>query len=44
MTILLFFLQSNYPLLERFYKAYMEIPAVQVAVPEKQPDAPSPWI
>jgi len=35
---------SNYPLLERFYKAYMEIPAVQVAVPEKQPDAPSPWI
>jgi len=32
---------SNYPLLERLYKAYMEIPAVQVAVPEKQPDAPS---
>ncbi|OEL37884.1 Glutathione S-transferase [Dichanthelium oligosanthes] len=35
---------SKYPLLERFYKAYMEIPAVQAAVPEKQPDAPSPWI
>nr|CAB3463343.1 unnamed protein product [Digitaria exilis] len=33
---------SNYPLLERFYKAYMEIPAFEVAVPEKQPDAPSP--
>uniref|UniRef100_A0A0A8XVI5 GST C-terminal domain-containing protein n=1 Tax=Arundo donax TaxID=35708 RepID=A0A0A8XVI5_ARUDO len=31
---------SKYPLLERFYKAYMEIPAFQVAVPEKQPDAP----
>jgi maleylacetoacetate isomerase len=34
-------LQSKYPLLERFYKAYMEIPAFEVAVPEKQPDAPS---
>jgi len=32
---------SKYPLLERFYKAYMEIPAFQVAVPEKQPDAPA---
>ncbi|XP_062202480.1 glutathione S-transferase-like isoform X2 [Phragmites australis] len=32
---------SKYPLLERFYKAYMEIPAFQAAVPEKQPDAPS---
>nr|CAB3459648.1 unnamed protein product [Digitaria exilis] len=36
--------RSKYPLLERFYKAYMEIPAFQVAVPEKQPDAPSPGV
>ncbi|KAM0900342.1 hypothetical protein ACQ4PT_020708 [Festuca glaucescens] len=32
---------SKYPHLERFYKAYMEIPAFQVACPENQPDAPS---
>ncbi|XP_047048979.1 glutathione S-transferase-like isoform X2 [Lolium rigidum] len=32
----------NYPHLESFYKAYMEIPAFQVACPENQPDAPSP--
>lgn len=31
---------SKYPLLARFYKAYMEIPAFQVARPEIQPDAP----
>uniref|UniRef100_A0A453SYD5 GST C-terminal domain-containing protein n=1 Tax=Aegilops tauschii subsp. strangulata TaxID=200361 RepID=A0A453SYD5_AEGTS len=33
---------SKYPHLERFYKAYMEIPAFQAARPENQPDAPSP--
>uniref|UniRef100_A0ACD5ZF17 Uncharacterized protein n=1 Tax=Avena sativa TaxID=4498 RepID=A0ACD5ZF17_AVESA len=32
---------SKYPHLERFYKAYMEIPAFQVTCPENQPDAPS---
>ncbi|VAI80089.1 unnamed protein product [Triticum turgidum subsp. durum] len=32
---------SKYPHLERFYKAYMEIPAFQAARPENQPDAPS---
>ncbi|GJN13543.1 hypothetical protein PR202_gb00257 [Eleusine coracana subsp. coracana] len=32
---------SKYPLLKRFYKAYMEIPAFETAAPEKQPDAPS---
>jgi glutathione S-transferase len=33
--------QSKYPILARFYKAYMELPAFQAAVPENQPDAPS---
>lgn len=32
---------SKYPILARFYKAYMELPAFQAAVPENQPDAPS---
>uniref|UniRef100_A0A0E0MKP5 glutathione transferase n=1 Tax=Oryza punctata TaxID=4537 RepID=A0A0E0MKP5_ORYPU len=32
---------SKYPILARFYKAYMELPAFQDAVPENQPDAPS---
>ncbi|CAM0954484.1 unnamed protein product [Alopecurus aequalis] len=32
---------SKYPHLERFYEAYMEVPAFQVTRPENQPDAPS---
>ncbi|KAL5205722.1 hypothetical protein ABZP36_033931 [Zizania latifolia] len=32
---------SKYPILARFYEAYMELPAFKVAVPENQPDAPS---
>uniref|UniRef100_J3NC45 GST C-terminal domain-containing protein n=1 Tax=Oryza brachyantha TaxID=4533 RepID=J3NC45_ORYBR len=32
---------SKYPILKRFYEAYMKLPAFQVAVPENQPDASS---
>ncbi|TVU03631.1 hypothetical protein EJB05_50819 [Eragrostis curvula] len=32
---------SNYPVLARLHEAYMEHPAFQAALPEKQPDAPS---
>uniref|UniRef100_A0A0D9XQS4 Glutathione transferase n=1 Tax=Leersia perrieri TaxID=77586 RepID=A0A0D9XQS4_9ORYZ len=32
---------SNYPTLARLHEAYMEHPAFQAALPEKQPDAPS---
>ncbi|XP_006663330.1 glutathione S-transferase zeta class-like [Oryza brachyantha] len=32
---------SNYPILARLHEAYMEHPAFQAALPEKQPDAPS---
>ncbi|OAY64927.1 glutathione S-transferase Z1-like [Ananas comosus] len=32
---------SNYPTLARLHEAYMELPAFQAALPERQPDAPS---
>ncbi|KAL6658172.1 hypothetical protein ACP70R_003758 [Stipagrostis hirtigluma subsp. patula] len=32
---------SNYPVLARLHETYMEHPAFQAALPEKQPDAPS---
>ncbi|XP_072950859.1 glutathione S-transferase zeta class-like [Typha angustifolia] len=32
---------SKYPTLKRLHEAYMEIPAFQAALPERQPDAPS---
>ncbi|RAL44238.1 hypothetical protein DM860_015598 [Cuscuta australis] len=32
---------SEFPLLSRLYDAYKEVPAVQNAMPEKQPDAPA---
>nr|GLL46858.1 glutathione S-transferase zeta class-like [Ipomoea trifida] len=31
---------NEFPLLSRIYKAYKEVPAIQNAMPEKQPDAP----
>ncbi|GAB2278279.1 Glutathione S-transferase zeta-1 [Dionaea muscipula] len=31
---------SDFPLLKRLYDAYLELPEVQDAMPEKQPDAP----
>lgn len=33
--------QNEFPLLSRIYKAYKEVPAIQNAMPEKQPDAPA---
>nr|GMD92285.1 glutathione S-transferase zeta class-like [Ipomoea batatas] len=32
---------NEFPLLYRIYKAYKEVPAIQNAMPEKQPDAPA---
>jgi hypothetical protein len=32
---------TNYPTLARLHEAYMEHPAFQAALPERQPDAPS---
>ncbi|XP_031096490.1 glutathione S-transferase zeta class-like isoform X2 [Ipomoea triloba] len=32
---------NEFPLLSRIYKAYKEVPAIQNAMPEKQPDAPA---
>lgn len=32
---------SEFPLLSRLYEAYKEVPAIQNAMPEKQPDAPA---
>ncbi|KAK9076946.1 hypothetical protein SSX86_005281 [Deinandra increscens subsp. villosa] len=32
---------TPYPLLARLYEAYMQVPAIQDALPEKQPDFPS---
>ncbi|XP_019198106.1 PREDICTED: glutathione S-transferase 2-like isoform X2 [Ipomoea nil] len=32
---------NEYPLLSRIYEVYKEVPAIQNAMPEKQPDAPA---
>ncbi|XP_048334937.2 glutathione S-transferase zeta class isoform X3 [Ziziphus jujuba] len=34
-------MQDQFPLLSRLDEAYSQLPAFQVAIPEKQPDAPS---